>query len=586
MRALISVLFAFVIAPSLAYSQSSLIRQIDDLTGEAAKQAGRNLDTPPVPKNIPGQSPNVPKVGQVKPPVNPVMGKLPKAPVNPVMGKLPDPPQAPKLQTPPPKAPANPIIGKLPDPPRAPKLQNAPPPKAPANPIIGRLPDPPQRLNPVNKPLPPTPKVASAIPNPPQRVFGRANKNGKVAVSDIRMTTNPNAAKVYDGQLVKTVDFNKFEHQLSSKAFEFSQESGRKLVKPGTQIGNLKIGKRLGQGGVSTVYKVAGDNSKVVKIVPLRQMSNGFDGREQILDQAIGRKILNDLKDTSANSDIFDVAKQSELKVIRDESGEMFAVSVEQNISKPIFDPVKKTWLTNPDGSKKMASNAAERLNERGVRNLTSKEELTINIAIRDLNKRGIVWTDNKLENFDIVPDSLSKTGYKVMFFDFDAFRPVKGANAAERFTLARRMQRVLDSNDGGADYSKKMGKIVSDYSAQHKAFRSNDLYDLTGFPFNMATGKTPRVNLQRGQMRVFNEMDETQFAKAVQDSYKISPGWKQTSKLQRAKTVGKWVAGGTVGAVAILGISTGVAYAIDPAGVAQFFSEPVDTIEQRLSGL
>ena len=68
-------------------------------------------------------------------------------------------------------------------------------------------------------------------------------------------------------------------------------------------------------------------------------------------------------------------------------------------------------------------------------------------VAIREMNDKGVVWTDHKLENFDIVPKVGAPTGYQMVIFDTGSIRPVTGATKETRAATAVEVQRAADSS-------------------------------------------------------------------------------------------------------------------------------------------
>ena len=161
-------------------------------------------------------------------------------------------------------------------------------------------------------------------------------------------------------------------------------------------------------------------------------------------------------------------------------SVQYFAVSKSQNIASPVY--VNGKVVPN-----RTATNARQRLAIRGQNKLTPKEELTINLAIRRLNNKGVVWTDHKLQNLDIVKDKSSPTGHRVVFFDFDGFRPVTGNDSSDRRRKARELQQKFDSIAVGRDAPDARGQFDmapfgngladGDYVYSINANRDRDVY-------------------------------------------------------------------------------------------------------------
>jgi hypothetical protein len=233
----------------------------------------------------------------------------------------------------------------------------------------------------------------------------------------------------------------------------------------GTKITNadgteeLVVGKKLGGGGFTEAYENAADPKTVIK---KRTISDNEDYPRDLLERMVndsetGRKLLKSVEDDNS---LFRVAgRKGEPVWVRDpdQPGRGYVVTQEENISSTV--------------NGKTVSNAQERFDARDY-GATAEEALTIQLAVRDLNQRGIVWTDNKLQNLDVVPDANSPTGYRVVFFDYDGFRPVKGADAAERYANARKTQRIKD----------RWNTNPNDHMAKFRAEYDDDIYDYTVF--------------------------------------------------------------------------------------------------------
>jgi hypothetical protein len=119
------------------------------------------------------------------------------------------------------------------------------------------------------------------------------------------------------------------------------------------------------------------------------------------------------------------------------------------------------------------------------------------------LNHNGIVWTDHKLQNLDIVKEPKSPTGYKVIFFDFDGFRPVNGNNRAERKQIARDAQNGFDH--------------ILDGATDNNAMRYRNQFDFTAFGGqNLPTLRTFGANRFRQDLATMNNMTAEQFDKTL----------------------------------------------------------------------
>jgi hypothetical protein len=188
------------------------------------------------------------------------------------------------------------------------------------------------------------------------------------------------------------------------------------------------LGKQLNEGTFSRVFEDGTNSAWVIK----RRMVGGDyggNGRNTIHDAETGYALLSS---TPSKNKVYEVVERSgnPIWVADPANNNMgYLLTREKNIAEDINGTI--------------VTNARDRFAARGYA-ATREEALTMNLAVRELNQRGIVWTDNKLANIDIVPGD-SPTGYKVLFFDFDAFRPVKGASEADRWKLAREVQRAYD---------------------------------------------------------------------------------------------------------------------------------------------
>ena len=464
---------------------------------KAAVNAPKAPGAPPKNTGPGGIYQGFPAAPSSKPPV-------PKPPLNVVKKPAAAPPAAknllqnpnPKLGFPSKLPPVNVVKKPAAAPPAAKKLLQNPNPKPsfPSNlpPVLG-----------VKKPLTKPPALAKQKPWVPGAALRQA----------------PDAPRVYDTSLAGDLRLDR-----TAKVFKGATDvdkRGLAFLKGNSSIGNnLKLGPQFTKGGVSRVYALKGDPSKVVKIVGLERF------RRQVLDQEVGRKMLSDVKAKSPVSDVFSVVKQDRFEVAEAAGPprRRFAVSVEENISQQVRNP--KT------GEVKSVTNAMERLAARGDKSLTPKEELTVNLAIRELNKNGIAWTDHKLQNFDIVPDPKSRTGHRMVFFDFDGFRPVKGKTRTERFKTARRSQRAYDSHlDNQDDLAKRLGIDLKEprFSKVSPQVRRTNLAraisEKNGFDYRvfgdqkMGTLSTPGVNKaqQRNLLEDFNKLDDKQFARSLQ---------------------------------------------------------------------
>ena len=133
---------------------------------------------------------------------------------------------------------------------------------------------------------------------------------------------------------------------------------------------------------------------------------------------------------------------------------------------------------------------------------------MTMQLTMRRLNDEGLVWTDHKLANFDIVPDQLAPTGHRMVLFDHDGIRVAGGATKAERARNARQTQQIVDSLDGRSPYE-LYNKMAEDR-----------LPDFNDAVFGKAMGApiTPRANLGRTEFMDLNKLSSTDFGSVVED--------------------------------------------------------------------
>ncbi len=237
---------------------------------------------------------------------------------------------------------------------------------------------------------------------------------------------------------------------LVEGAEEMSDDNGRILAGT-TVIGEdgevITFGERISSGGgFTTPYFDPEDADFIIKerFVPdylynpkakRAAQLQGPEGMEEMIhDSEVGRELL---VEAAEDSQFFRVAERKGEPIwIRDEKadGGRF-IFREENLAEPI-EGQPGQYITN----------ALERARARPEGTLNRNEALTIQLAVRELNQRGLVWTDSKLPNLDVLPDDLSPTGYKVVYFDYDGFRPIRGSTPQERWEEARRVQRLVDA--------------------------------------------------------------------------------------------------------------------------------------------
>ncbi len=416
---------------------------------------------------------------------------------------------------------------------------------APAHP--NRLPPPPPKGNPAQA-VPAAGQNVGSPPHVPRRVLKdaavpAAGQNAGGVYVKFTLPTSPpqnDKDKVFKDPLVPPFDPNtnptiRYVGQMTTvdRLLYPSSNSGKiQYYDADNKVVEEDIGALIGGGANSQVYYNSNNPNFVNKVVSL---NGGYAAKRAvvIMDQNGGRVILNNIKMVT-QSKLFTVAQQKEDKqeviTYQEENSNdeyRFLITREENIASEV-----KTLEGNPvkdlNNNTKTASNAYERVL---IRNqlLNKAESLTINLVIRDLNDRGIVWTDLKLANLDIVKDEESPTGYRVIFFDFDGFRPLKGEDPAKRAAAARDIQKAFDAprlgNSTDANWSVMSTGVKnairkhyeSDQNKKLDQIKVDEAFDFTAFN-NMAisTLATPSANGEIGMYIIYSVMDEKSFIAEV----------------------------------------------------------------------
>ena len=290
-------------------------------------------------------------------------------------------------------------------------------------------------------------------------------------------------------------------------------------LRPGGDIAGSVVGEKLGGGGISTAYKIPGDPDNVIKSVDLGSTADPTTmaiRAKAVLDQETSYQILLKLEQTDAGDGLFRIARRKTDPVLVETSsgtGETrrMAVTVEENIASEVrlHDG---TRLLDADGNPVLVTNADDRLRARGDVALNEAERLTLNIAVRRLNRRGIVWTDQKLPNIDIVPNQKSPTGYQAVFFDLDGFRLIKSSTPMGRYELARPFQEAFDHSSTSRGMLKKLNE-----AAIRQGSTISESFDFG--PYNgteMSLPFTANVNRSRTDYNDLNELDLDAFEATV----------------------------------------------------------------------
>ena len=240
----------------------------------------------------------------------------------------------------------------------------------------------------------------------------------------------------------------------------------RRVLPSNTEVRNadgeivVQIGERLDGGALTSVYRdLEGTGESIIKarrigrnhIDVLAREDDPGTAIDAIVDVEIGRRLLTD---TFESSSVARVARlDGEPLVIENaaEPGVRYMITREENISSPLVSTAGDPIL-DLDGNPVLVTDFARRVDLRGEQP-TDAEILTQQLAIRELNQNGLYWTDQKHGNFDIVRDSSSPTGHRLIFFDFDGIRPVlvdpnwsEQEVAVRRWERARRAQVYMDN--------------------------------------------------------------------------------------------------------------------------------------------
>jgi hypothetical protein len=133
----------------------------------------------------------------------------------------------------------------------------------------------------------------------------------------------------------------------------------------------------------------------------------------------VGRKVGEAVQASSGNGN-FRLTQLKERFVVADPAtGDEWVITIEERVS---------------DARQRFAQDSP-----------SPEEELTMALAIREMNNRGVAWTDHKPTNFDIMPNRHAPTGYQMVIFDTGGMRPVTGATAEKRAATAGEIQSVFD---------------------------------------------------------------------------------------------------------------------------------------------
>ncbi|MEH6728496.1 MAG: hypothetical protein V7703_20300, partial [Hyphomicrobiales bacterium] len=213
-------------------------------------------------------------------------------------------------------------------------------------------------------------------------------------------------------------------------ARKFAENSQIEVRGPDGSVKNYRLGKQIGESGVSsTAYESLDINGNPDGSVI--RLSEVEGDRASLFRDLIGRELIDGVGD---GSPYFSTSASDGKPDILNIGGDITAISKEKRVDSA-------------------ASAFSVRNNNKttGPRKPNKLEELTMQLAIRDLNKRGLTWTDHKLDNFALVPDDKSPTGYRMVIFDTAGIVPTRGMTAADRAANAAEMQRLFDRPTDGS---------------------------------------------------------------------------------------------------------------------------------------
>lgn len=239
---------------------------------------------------------------------------------------------------------------------------------------------------------------------------------------------------------------------------------------------NIRIGSPIASGRSADVFRTPASKDEIVKAQRIRSpeeadlnVLSGVDV-DSIERGIAGRNILEANQETNG---YFTVVEQTVApKVITDQEGNTWVVSRERSM------------LDEVNGQ--VVSNASDRF-ELQPPNAAQRE--TMVLAVREMNRKGIAWTDHKGLNFDIRPDGNSPTGYKMVVLDTGGVYGMIGRTEWERFENARRVQSAADNTQRGSSQQQVF-----------KFFRNSRFEEVVDRrPFRLADDANPRVELSPG---------------------------------------------------------------------------------------
>ena len=183
----------------------------------------------------------------------------------------------------------------------------------------------------------------------------------------------------------------------------------------------VALGPYIARGGTATVFASKTDPSQVVRLVE-------FTDPSAVTLDAVGRKVGEAIQNPDGIGN-FRLTRTFQQFLATDlATGNKWLVTVEEN-------------LAHSGGG---VTNARDRFSQRQP---NEAEELTMALAMREMSRNGVIWSDHKPANFDIVPNPLAPTGYQMVIFDTGGIRPVTGASVETRAATALEIQRIFDQS-------------------------------------------------------------------------------------------------------------------------------------------
>jgi hypothetical protein len=304
-------------------------------------------------------------------------------------------------------------------------------------------------------------------------------------VALIRKVTSPERTfDVVTGQL-DLVDESPFAREVLG-APHMSEPTGimseTRIV--GSDGREIQLGRRLGKGSFSRVHVDPQNPSVVTRVSEIPAGDRKFE--LAALDDAVGRQLLGEIEDAGG---YFRVTRRD---------GNPFVVTDATDPSKRYLIVQEENIASKVDG--RTITDAKQRFK---TREPTEAELLTMQLAVREINQNGLIWTDHKRANFDIAPDPDSATGHRMVIFDTGGFKPMSGANEELRWRNARRWQQLFDG-------SKDKGEVLSHqvrflYTIDDRAYGQNEVFYFS-----------PGANRKRTAYLALNELDPDGFAAHV----------------------------------------------------------------------